>query len=158
MAQSVDVFYYHSEKTYVQWLLDMQAAGMRLFVVGSQAMVRQGLPRQAMDLDVVYERSAVPQLRQLLEGLGPNQRVGNESTFVTIYTPDGVLDLGFHLPGVSFDEAYAAGVDLDYWGVTVRSATVEVMYAIKQVQEGRRPKDGPDIAWMKRTLEKKANA
>jgi len=123
-------------------------------MVGSQSLVRQGLPLAPRDFDLVYARKQpyLGRLKKYLLSLGAEPRsvdlIGVEWTCITIASADGFFDLGFDLHGLPFDETLAGCVVLDYWGLSIQSASIADMLRIKQADIARRPKDLADIEWM----------
>jgi len=139
----------------LQWFLEY---GIEFFVCGGHSIAAFGMPnRTTNDLDIQVRRSPenLAKIRTVLSGLkltqGELQTIGKDCTFVRIYSPDGEFDIGYHLHGMSFERAYESAIDIELFGLTVKSINLWNMCIVKLVVQiaNFHVKHWADIEWMK---------
>lgn len=130
---------------------------VRYVLIGGLAAVLHGVPRATLDVDLLIEASRINATRLLSAlrdtGLGTAHLIDEDELLaneITLFEDLIRVDVFLRIPGVSFDEAWAAHQAKKIDSTTVHVASIETLIASKRAKG--RPKDLDDVAALESLL------
>ena len=127
--------------------------GVRVLVIGGQALIAHGLPRSTVDLDVLVagEPAGADALATVVCAILPmanfepiRRAASTPGNRLYHCLPDGrhEIDILTSIDGISFAAAFSRAVELTVHGVVCQVAAIEDLIAMKRVSLASNQRDG----------------
>ena len=156
----------HFSRDVLDLFVHLQKHGVRLLIVGAEAVIYYGFARLTGDIDLFYEpslkncRALYAALREFwsgdVPGIGSARDLARRGQIVQFGFPPNRIDLHNTISGVGFDEAWKDRITEQ---LLIRGKKVDVRYIglaalIKNKKAVGRPKDLEDLKYLRAAAKK----